>query len=77
VMYRLRIPELLAMRPMTPKELARRSRGQISYRTACRLQRTGGRVRRFDAVVLDALCEIFQVTATELFVRCAARRSHR
>ncbi len=59
---RLRLPELLEEREMTPYALAKASRGRISMSTAYRLARLKGRVETFDRSVS---------------LRCAERRARR
>lgn len=68
-MLRLRLPELLEDRGMTPYALARASNGRISMSTAYRLTRLRGRVETFDRDVLDALCDVFGVEPGELLER--------
>jgi hypothetical protein len=55
---RLRIPELLEERGLTPYYLSKLSGGRISLSTAYRLVRLRGRVRRFEADLLEVLCEV-------------------
>jgi hypothetical protein len=55
---RLRIPELLEEQGLTPYHLSKRSGGRISLSTAYRLVRLEGRVRRFEADLLEVLCEV-------------------
>jgi DNA-binding Xre family transcriptional regulator len=66
---RLRLPELLEEREMTPYALAKASRGRISMSTAYRLARLKGRVETFDRSVLDALCDVLSVEPGELLER--------
>ena len=68
-MLRLRLPELLEERDMTPYALAKASRGRISMSTAYRLARLKGRVETFDRSVLDALCDVLDVGPAELLER--------
>ncbi len=75
-MLRLRLPELLKEREMTPYALAKASQGRISMSTAYRLARLKGRVETFDRSVLDALCDVLGVGPGELLER-AERRSRR
>jgi hypothetical protein len=58
---RLRIPELLHEHDLTPYRLSRRSDGRISLSTAYRLVRLRGRVKTFDAELLEVLCEVLGV----------------
>ena len=66
---RLRLPELLKQREMTPYALAKQSQGRISLSTAYRLTRMKGRVQTFDADLLEALCDVFSVEPGELLER--------
>ena len=72
-MLRLRLPELLDEREMTPYALAKASGGRISMSTAYRLTRLKGRVETFDRSVLDALCDVLGVGPGELLERAAAK----
>ncbi len=74
-MLRLRLPELLEEREMTPYALAKASGGRISMSTAYRLARLRGRVETFDRSVLDALCDVLQVEPGELLERGGRRAS--
>ena len=58
-MARLRIDKLMARRGMTAYALSRGA--QISYPSAYRLSRPGGRFGRLHADTLDRLCTFFQV----------------
>jgi hypothetical protein len=58
---RLRIPELLEEHGLTPYHLSKRSGGRISLSTAYRLVRLHGRVRRFEADMLEVLCDVLGV----------------
>lgn len=66
---RLRLPELLDVRQMTPYALAKASKGRISLSTAYRIVRARGRVALFNAELLDALCDVLRVEPNELFER--------
>lgn len=66
---RIRITELLKEREMTPYALAMNSKGRISLSAAHRLARKDGRVARFEASLLDALCDAFNVDPNELLER--------
>jgi DNA-binding Xre family transcriptional regulator len=72
-MLRLRLPELLERRGMTPYALAKASGGRISMSTAYRLARLRGRLETFDRDVLDALCDVLQVEPGELLERGGRR----
>jgi len=66
---RVRIPELLEERQLTPYELSKRSGGRISMSTAYRLKRNRGRSHTFDSDLLESLCEILVVEPGELLER--------
>ena len=66
---RLRLPELLAEREMTPYALAKASAGRVSLSTAYRLTRNKGKVRYLDAELLETLCDVFDVEPGELLER--------
>ncbi|HXE57063.1 MAG TPA: helix-turn-helix transcriptional regulator [Gemmatimonadales bacterium] len=64
---RLRVRELLEQRNMTPYSLAKSSRGRISLSAAYRLAQADGRFKTIHARTLEALCDVFGVSAGELF----------
>jgi DNA-binding Xre family transcriptional regulator len=66
---RVRVPELLKARGMTAYQLAKASEGRISLSAAYRLVRARGRIGRFDAPVVEALCDVLDVEPGELFER--------
>jgi hypothetical protein len=66
---RLRLPELLKEKGLTPYYLAKQSKGRISLSAAYRYARMNGHVKCFDAVVLEALCDVLGVGPGELFER--------
>ena len=66
---RLRIPELLERRGLTPYALASQSEGRISMSTAYRINRQRGRLKCFDADLVEALCDILKVEPSDLFER--------
>lgn len=70
---RIRIPELLTERKISPYRLSQLSGGRVSMSTAYRLNRMQGRVHTFDADLVDALCDALQVEPGELFEREAKR----
>lgn len=74
---RLRIPELLRERRLTPYGLAKASGSRISISTAYRLSRLRGRLKLFDAAQLEALCDILDVEPGELFERTHVKRAQR
>ncbi len=69
MLMRLRIPELLIERRLTPYGLAKASGGRISLSAAYRLNRSRGRVQFFDADLLEALCDVLDVEPGELLER--------
>jgi DNA-binding Xre family transcriptional regulator len=71
---RLRIPELLDEKDITPYHLAKQSGGRISLSAAYRYARLKGKVRSFDGVVLEALCDVLGVEPGELLERDAKRK---
>lgn len=66
---RIRFNELLRERDLSPYALAMGSNGRISLSAAHRLARKDGRVARFEASLLDALCDILKVEPNELLER--------
>jgi DNA-binding Xre family transcriptional regulator len=74
---RLRLPELLAEHGVTAYMLAQRSKGRISPSTLYRLVRSRGRVRYLDADLLEALCDVLDVTAGDLLERQSKSRRAR
>lgn len=66
---RLRIPELLKARDLTPYALAKASGGRISMSTAHRLMQLRGRLQMFNGIVLEALCDVLKVEPGELLER--------
>ncbi len=56
---RIRFVELLAAKKLTPYSLSKRTEGKISLSTAYRLKRLDGRVKTFDATLLELLYEAF------------------
>ena len=73
-MLRLRVPELLAKRQMTPYALAKRSGGRISMSTAYRLLDNDGRLETFSAALLEGLLDVFEVDIAELLERVPEKR---
>lgn len=67
---RLRFPELLEERGLTPYALAARSDGRISMSVAHRLARG---ITRFDVSTLEALIDVLGVEVGELFTRDAPK----
>ena len=64
---RVRLPELLNEEIPTAYAIAKASRDRISQSAAHRLVRARGAVQRYDADVIEALCEIFRVGPGDLF----------
>jgi DNA-binding Xre family transcriptional regulator len=71
-MVRLRIHQLMAERGITAYALSRGA--QISYPSAYRLSRPGGRFGRMHADTLDRLCRFFAVQPGELMEWLPRRR---
>jgi DNA-binding Xre family transcriptional regulator len=67
---RLRLPELLKDRDMSPYRFAKAmaETGLVSESTAYRLVQERGGVK-FDATTLEAICRVFDVEPGELFAR--------
>jgi DNA-binding Xre family transcriptional regulator len=57
---------LLTEHEVTAYTLAQRSRGRISASTLYRLVRSRGRVRYLDGDLLDALCDVLDLTPGDL-----------
>jgi DNA-binding Xre family transcriptional regulator len=74
---RLRIPELLERRGLTPYALASQSDGRISMSTAYRINRQRGRLKCFDADLVEALCDILRVEPSDLFERAPGKKGKR
>ena len=74
MLVRIRLPELLELRGLTPYELSKRSDGRISMSTAYRLNRRKGRSHTFDAEMLETLCEVLEVEPGELLERDAPKK---
>jgi len=66
---RLRFPELLEEHDLTPYSLSKRSGGRISLSTAYRLARIRGRLKLFQADLLEVLCDVLNVEPGELLER--------
>ena len=71
---RLRLPELLEQRKMTGYALSKESAGRISLSAAYRLLRLRGKLKMFDAEILEALCEVFKVEPGELLERAPKKK---
>ena len=71
---RLRFPELLDERGMTPYAFSKATKGRVSMSTAYRIVRMRGRLATFDATLLDAICDVLKVKPGQLFERERKRR---
>ncbi len=71
---RLRFPELLEERGMTPYAFSKATKGRVSMSTAYRIVRMRGRLATFDATLLDAICDVLKVKPGQLFERERKRR---
>lgn len=69
MLMRLRIPELLTERGLTPYAVARDSEGRISLSTIYRLKDRRGQLDTFAADMLEALCDVLRVKPGDLFER--------
>ena len=74
MLMRLRIPELLEEHKLTPYGLSKRSGGRISLSAAYRLNRSEGRVQFFDADLLEALCDVFEIKSLDELLEREAKR---
>jgi DNA-binding Xre family transcriptional regulator len=72
---RLRIPELLAARGMTPYALSKHSDGRVSLSTVYRLVDRRGRLQTYSSDLLDTLCDVLDVEPGELFERDGPKRT--
>jgi DNA-binding Xre family transcriptional regulator len=70
---RLRIPELLDERELTPYALVKASGGRISMSLAYRLSRERGQFKCLTPVLLAALCDVLRVEPGELLEREPSR----
>ena len=73
---RIRLPEVLIEHEITAYEVAKRSDGRVIPSTLYRLIRQKGRVRMFDGVLLETLCQILNVEPGALLER-GGRRGRR
>ena len=71
---RLRLPELLEARGLTPYHLHKTSGGRISLSAAYRYTRLRGKVASFDGEILEALCDVLDLEPGELLEREAPKR---
>lgn len=74
---RLRLPELLDERDLTPYAVAKRSAGRIDPSSLYRLVRQRGQVQNFSGQLLEALCDVLGVEPAELLERDGAKRTKR
>ena len=77
MLVRVRFPELLEERGLTPYELSKRSQGRVSMSTAYRLARKKGRAHTFDSDLLEALCDVLDIGPGELLEREGKRKRAR
>ncbi len=66
---RLRLPELLDEKGVTPYRVAQDSGGRISTSVLYRIIKRGGRVELLSASLLEALCDVLNVEPGELLER--------
>jgi DNA-binding Xre family transcriptional regulator len=59
---------------MSAYALSKQSKGRISMSTAYRMARLSGRVKNFDAELLEALCDVLAVEPGELLERDSDNR---
>jgi len=71
---RLKLPELLDDRGLTAYAVVQQSNGRIKESTLYRLMRGGGTVRYLDTNLLDALCDILDLSPGDLLERDVTRR---
>jgi len=67
MILRLRFPELLEERGMTPYALSVESGGRISMTTIYRIVRQRGELQSFDVDLLEAACDVLDIDLGELF----------
>ncbi len=63
---RLRFPELLEERGLTPHAFAKLTGGAVSDATACRLVKQRGKLKTFDPRLLEAICNALDVEPGDL-----------
>jgi len=71
---RLRIPELLAEKGVTAYAVARDSNERISISTIYRLTKSKGRLETYSSHLMEALCDVLDVSPGELLERDKKRR---
>lgn len=74
MLMRLRLPELLEERGLSAYRLSKESDGRISMSTAYRLTKLNGRVKNFDADMLEALCDVLKCEPGDLLERDRKRK---
>jgi DNA-binding Xre family transcriptional regulator len=74
---RLRIPEVLRERRVTPRELAALSAGRLAVSTVYRWVQLEGRLKSLDTQALDDLCDILGVEIAQVIEREPRRRERR
>lgn len=72
---RIRLPELLNKDIPTAYAIAKASKDRISMSAAHRLVAKRGAVQRYDADLLEALCEMFDIGPGELLELDKRKRS--
>lgn len=71
---RLRLPELLKDAELTPYAAAKASGGRLDVSTLYRLVRKDGRVKYFAADMMEALCDVLNVSPGDLLERDHKRK---
>lgn len=71
---RIRLPELMALRNVSPTDLVEALGGVASRASVYRLLAADGAASTFRADVLDRLCELFEVPPGRLLERTTAPR---
>jgi DNA-binding Xre family transcriptional regulator len=71
---RIRWPELLERKGLTPYAFSKLSEGRVSLSTVYRLNKSRGRLQRFDAELMSALCDVLDVRPGDLFEQEKAKR---
>jgi DNA-binding Xre family transcriptional regulator len=66
---RLRFPELFTETGVNPYRLSTRSGNRISLSTAYRLKRVRGVLETYRSAMLDAICDVMEVTPAEIWER--------
>ncbi len=65
-MLRPQFPEVLEERRLTPYAFAKLTGGEVSNATAYRLVKLRGKLKTFDARLLEAMCDALDVEPGEL-----------